>query len=56
MNDDFQQTTPCEGSDDLNGKDATFRGAAMISEPSLVVKRRIRGALVPIGRNRETPG
>lgn len=46
----YDMTTSCEGSEDLNGKDASFRNASMISAPRLVLKRRIRGALVPIGR------
>ena len=43
------ETHPCEGSD-LNGKGASYRNAPMISEPRTVVKRRIRGALVPMPR------
>ena len=39
-----------EGSQDLNGKDATFRNAPMVSAPRLVMKQRIRGALVPMRR------
>ena len=46
----FETTYSCEGSEELNGKDASFRHAGMISEPRMVVKRRIRGALVPMGR------
>lgn len=44
------ESPTCEGSEDLNGKDASFRNAGMISAPRLVIKRRVRGALVPIGR------
>jgi hypothetical protein len=43
-------TTPCEGSEDLNEKDATFRNAPLVSAPRLVMKQRIRGALVPMRR------
>ena len=52
MNDesDFNQTTSCEGSEELNGKDASFRSAPMISTPRIVVKRRVGGALVPMPR------
>jgi hypothetical protein len=45
---DFDQTTSCDGSEELNGKDASYRNAPMISAPAIVVKRRIRGALVPM--------
>lgn len=48
---DLNQTAACEGSSELNGKDASYRNASMVSEPKVVVKRRIRGALVPIGRS-----
>jgi len=44
------ESSSCEGSEDLNGKDASFRNAGMISAPRTVVKRRVRGALVPMGR------
>jgi hypothetical protein len=40
----------CEGSKELNGKDASFRNAPMISEPGIIIKQRIRGALVPMPR------
>jgi hypothetical protein len=43
-------SVPNEGSEDLNGKDATFRNAPMVSAPKLVMKQRIRGALVPMRR------
>jgi hypothetical protein len=46
----YDMTTPSEGSEDLNGKDASYRNANMISAPRVVVKRRVGGALVPIGR------
>lgn len=39
-----------EGSAELNGEDASYRQANMISPPRTVLKRRIRGALVPIGK------
>lgn len=45
----FNTTTSCEGSEELNGKDASYRGAPMISAPKVIQKRRIRGALVPMG-------
>lgn len=45
----YEGTQPCEGSADLNGKDASYRNAAMISAPRSVLKRRIRGASVPMG-------
>jgi len=35
------------GTEELNGKDASTRNAAMISAPVTILKRRIRGALVP---------
>ena len=50
MNDesDFKQTTACEGSEELNGKDASYRSAPMISAPRTIRKMRIGGALVPM--------
>lgn len=51
MNDadtNYDMTTSCEGSEDLNGKDASYRNAPMISAPRTVMKQRIRGALVPM--------
>jgi len=45
---DFNPTTSCEGSQELNGKDVSYRSAPMISAPRIVQKRRIRGALVPM--------
>ncbi len=53
MNDadtNYDMTTPCEGSEDLNGKDASYRNAPMMSAPRSVPKMRIRGALVPMRR------
>jgi len=50
MNDNdtnYDLSTSCEGSEDLNGKDASYRSAPMISAPRTILKRRIRGALVP---------
>ena len=44
----YESTTPCEGSSELNGKDASYRNAPMISAPGTVRKMRIRGALVPM--------
>jgi hypothetical protein len=46
----YEGTEPCEGSKELNGKNASFRNAPMISEPGIIIKRRIRGALVPMPR------
>jgi hypothetical protein len=46
----FDMTTAPEGSEELNGKDASFRKAPMISEPRTVRKMRVRGALVPLPR------
>jgi hypothetical protein len=43
-------TTPVEGSEELNGKDASFRNAPMVSAPRTVQKLRIRGAMVPFRR------
>ena len=45
----FDITASPEGSEDLNGKDASYRNAPMISPPRTVMKRRVRGALVPMG-------
>lgn len=45
----YDMTTAPEGSEELNGKDASYRSAPMISAPRTVLKRRIRGALVPFG-------
>jgi hypothetical protein len=44
------KSPPSEGSESLNGKDATFRNAPMVSAPRLVPKLRLRGALVPFRR------
>jgi hypothetical protein len=44
----YDLTASCEGSEDLNGKDASYRNASMISAPRTVMKRRIGGALVPM--------
>jgi hypothetical protein len=41
----------CESNNELNGKDASFHGAPMISEPRVIVKRRIKGALVPMPKD-----
>lgn len=45
----YDMTHPCEGSEELNGKDASTRSAPMISAPRMVQKMRRRGALVPMG-------
>jgi len=53
MNDaetNYDMTTSCEGSEELNGKDAAYRHAPMQSAPRLIPKMRIRGALVPMRR------
>jgi len=50
----YDMTTACEGSEDLNGKDASYRNAPMISAPRTVRKKRIRGALVPMGSFNDT--
>jgi hypothetical protein len=50
----YDMTTSCEGSEELNGKDASTRSAPMISAPRLIQKMRRRGALVPMGRLNET--
>ena len=44
----YDLSTSCEGSEDLNGKDASYRNAPMISAPRVIRKLRIRGALVPM--------
>ena len=44
----YDLSTGCESNEDLNGKDASFRNAPMISGPGTILKRRIRGALVPM--------
>jgi hypothetical protein len=46
----YDLTSSCEGSEDLNGKDASYRNAPMISAPRTVQKLRVRGALVPFRR------
>jgi hypothetical protein len=46
----YDINTSGEGSEDLNGKDASYRNAPMISTPKTVLKRRVRGALVPMRR------
>jgi hypothetical protein len=46
----YDSTTSCEGSEDLNGKDASYRNAPMISTPRTVMKQRVRGAIVPMRR------
>lgn len=51
----FETTGSPEGSEELNGKDASFRCAPMISTPRTVLKQRVRGALVPMGRDHDSP-
>jgi hypothetical protein len=46
--DNYQETYSSEGSHDLNGENASYRNAPMISAPGTVVKMRIRGGLVPM--------
>lgn len=46
----YDLSVSSEGSEDLNGKDATFRTAPAISAPRVILKQRIRGALVPMRR------
>lgn len=46
----YDMSTSCEGSEDLNGKDASYRQAPMVSAPREVRKMRVRGALVPMPR------
>jgi hypothetical protein len=49
MADDTKNTThSSEGSPELNGANASYRSAPMISAPGIVQKMRIRGALVPM--------
>jgi len=46
----YDSTVACESNEDLNGKDASYRNAPMISAPRTVLKQRVRGALVPMRR------
>ena len=46
----YDLSTGCESNEDLNGKDASYRNAPMVSGPGTILKRRIRGALVPMRR------
>jgi hypothetical protein len=46
----FETAVGCESCPDLNGKDASFRSASMVSAPRTVQKLRVRGALVPMKR------
>jgi hypothetical protein len=48
--DSLNRTHSCETHEEANGKDATYRNAPMISVPQVIVKQRIRGALVPMKR------
>jgi hypothetical protein len=52
----YDMSSSCEGSEELNGKDASYRNAPMISSPRTILKRRIRGALVPMRNPNETLG
>lgn len=52
-NSNYDETTPCEGSTELNGEGASYRNAKMVSDPGTILKRRIRGALVPMGKRNE---
>ena len=49
----YNETHSSEGSE-ANGKDASYRNAPSISVPKTIVKRRIGGALVPMGNTYET--
>ena len=49
----YDMSTPCEGGEELNGEGASYRNAPMISAPRVIQKMRIRGALVPMGREDE---
>jgi len=49
----YDMTTSCEGSEDLNGKDASYRQAPMLSAPCVIQKMRVRGALVPMPRQQQ---
>jgi len=51
----YDETHPTEGSHELNGKDASYRNAKMVSDPRTVRKMRVRGALVPMRFDNETP-
>jgi hypothetical protein len=46
----YDKTAYSEGSEDLNGKEASYRHAPMLSVPRTVMKQRVRGALVPMRR------
>lgn len=46
----YDLSSSCEGNEELNGKDASCRNAPMISPPGTILKKRIRGALVPFRR------
>jgi hypothetical protein len=48
MADDVKNATHSDEGSELNGKNASFRTAPMISAPSIVLKRRIKGALIPL--------
>jgi len=44
--------SPASEGSELNGKGASFRNAPMISAPGTVRKMRIRGALVPMPKEK----
>jgi|LauGreDrversion4_2_1035121.scaffolds.fasta_scaffold13125_8 hypothetical protein len=48
-NSNYEISTSCEASEDLNGKNASYRTAPMLSAPKVIQKMRVRGALVPMG-------
>jgi hypothetical protein len=43
----YETSAGCESNTELN-KDASYRNAPMISGPGTILKRRIRGALIPM--------
>ena len=44
----YDEAVGCESNSELNGEGASFRSVGMISEPAIIIKRRIKGALVPM--------
>jgi hypothetical protein len=46
----YDETVGCESNSELNGEGASFRSAKMVSDPAIIIKRRIKGALVPMPR------
>ena len=53
MSEKYENTTGCESNAELNGKDASFRTAKMISDTRVVKKVRIKGALVPLPKDQQ---